>query len=96
MWKPALFLITIVMVTPGGRAAVSEYADSAFSQFVFNSPYAELALISLVLVAVGVVLLLLCQSPKVPDSTWVWREIREETGAVRRAPLRKVSAGKSV
>jgi hypothetical protein len=83
MWKPALFLVTIIMVTPGGRGAVSEYLDRASSQFAFHSLYAEMALIALVLVAVGAILLMFCQSPRNTETAWVVRRVYEETASPR-------------
>jgi hypothetical protein len=53
MWKPALFLITIVLVTPNGRELLSEYARRGSSLFAMSSTYAELALIAMALVVVG-------------------------------------------
>jgi hypothetical protein len=79
MWKPALFLITIVLVTPAGRKAAEEYGGRMSSVFA-GSAYGELALIALALVAVLVVLLMCCQSSKSHDSEWVWREVRLEPG----------------
>ena len=78
MWKPALFLITIVLVTPNGRELLSEYARRGSSLFAMSSTYVELALIAMALVVVGLLLLMCCQSPSNPDARWIRRVVREE------------------
>lgn len=79
MWKPALFLITIVMVTPAGREAAENYWDRVSFLFA-GSPYGELSLIALALVAVLVILLMCCQSSKDLEARWEWRQIRLDPG----------------
>lgn len=81
MWKPALFLMTIVMVTPDGRNFVDEYLGRASVVFPPSSPYTEMALIALGLVLLGIFLLMLCQSPKLPGATWVHYQVRGEMPA---------------
>jgi hypothetical protein len=83
MWKPALFLVTVVLVTANGRAALAEYAQRASSLFAGNSTYEDLAMAAMALVFVGLLLLMLCQSPKDPDARWVLRKVQgpEPAGA---------------
>jgi hypothetical protein len=76
MWKPALFLITIVLVTPTGRAVFTEYFGRAHSEFLGYSLYSDLALGAMALLLVGFILLLLCQSPRSPEAQWIRREVR--------------------
>jgi len=83
MWKPALFLITVVLVTPTGRAALGQYARQASSLFAANSTYGDLAIVSMALVFLGLLLLLLCRSPKDPNAQWILRRVQwqEPSGA---------------
>jgi hypothetical protein len=76
MWKPALFLFTVVLVTPNGRAALEQYAHRASSLYAVNSTYGDLAIVTMALVFLGLFLLILCQSPKDPDTQWVLRRVR--------------------
>jgi hypothetical protein len=78
MWKPALFLITIVVVTPNGRNFLGEYARQATALMSVNSTYADLALIALALVVLGLFLLMFCQSPNTADSRWIRHQVRED------------------
>jgi hypothetical protein len=77
MWKPALFLLTVVLVTPIGRAALGHYARLAVSTFALQSTDGELAIAALVLVFVGIFLLVLCQSPKNPNAQWIVRRVQD-------------------
>ncbi|HUB82164.1 MAG TPA: hypothetical protein VMB03_25380 [Bryobacteraceae bacterium] len=77
MWKPALFLITIVLVTPAGHEAAEEYWSRMSTTFA-GSPYGELALIALALVAVLVVLLMCCQTSKDLEARWEWHQVRTD------------------
>ena len=81
MWKPALFLITIVLVTPNGRAALGQYANRASSMFALGSTYGELTLVSLALVFVGLFLLVLCRSRKDPEAQWILRRVQGQEPA---------------
>jgi hypothetical protein len=95
MWKPALFLITVVLVTPIGRAALAECGHRAFYLFALNSIYGDLAMVSLALVFLGLLLLILCKSPKDPGERWILRRIQgqEPVGASpNRAPLKAPDA----
>jgi hypothetical protein len=76
MWKPALFLITIVLVTPDGRNFANQYLDRASSVFPPGSLYTEGALAALGLVLFGIFLLMLCQSPKLPEASWIHYTVR--------------------
>jgi hypothetical protein len=94
MWKPALFLITVVLVTPIGRAALAQCAHRALYIFALNSTYGDLAIVSLALVFLGLFLLILCQSPKDPSAQWILRRVQgqEPVGAPsNRTPLKALS-----
>lgn len=77
MWKVALFFITIVLVTPGGRAAIDEYASQAASLFTGDLSYSDPVIMILALGTVGAVLLMCLRLPKRSDEC-VWRVIRFE------------------
>jgi hypothetical protein len=81
MWKPALFLITIVLITPNGRDALAHYAHQASSLFAVNSTYGELAIVAMALVFLGLFLLILCQSKKDPDAQWILRRVQGQEPA---------------
>jgi preprotein translocase subunit SecG len=76
MWKPALFLLTVVLVTPGGRDVLGQYAHQASSLFAGDSTYGNLAIVAIALVFLGLLLLILCQSPKDPNAQWVLRRVQ--------------------
>jgi len=78
MWKPALFLITIVLVTPNGRVLLGGYAHQATALMAVNSTYADLAIIALALMLLGLFLLMFCQSSHDPDTRWIRRQVRED------------------
>jgi hypothetical protein len=99
MWKPALFLVTVVLVTPIGRAALWHYAHLASSLFAVKSTYADLAIAALALVFVGLFLLMFCQSPKDPNAQWILRRVQgqEPAGASsNRTPLNPLSADRHI
>jgi preprotein translocase subunit SecG len=83
MWKPALFLITVVLVTPAGRGALGQYAGQASALFAANSTYGDLAILATALVFLGLLLLLFCRSSKDPDTRWILRRVQwqEPSGA---------------
>jgi len=95
MWKPALFLITVVLVTPIGRAALSHYAHLAAALFAVKSTYADLAIAALALVLVGLFLLIFCQSPKSSNTQWIVRRVEGPEPAdvsSNRTPSKPLSA----
>jgi hypothetical protein len=79
MWTVALFFITIVLVTPGGRAAIDEYASQAASLFSGDVAYSDPAILLLALGTAGAVLLVCLRLPKRSEGC-VWRVIRFEVG----------------
>jgi hypothetical protein len=81
MWKPALFLITIVLVTPTGRAAFGHYVQHASSLFAVNSSYRDLAILAAAVVLLGLLLLIFCQSPKHTDALWILRRVQGQEPA---------------
>jgi hypothetical protein len=81
MWKPALFLITVVLVTPSGRAALGPYVNHAFSLFAADSTYGDLVIVALALVFLGLFLLMLCQSPKDPNAHWILQRVQGQEPA---------------
>ena len=78
MWGAALFFITILMVTPCGRAAVDEYARQALSLFAAQLPYSDVALVIMGLSAVASFLLLCGRGREKPGPCWTLWEIRGE------------------
>ena len=78
MWGAALFLITIVMVTPCGRHAVEEYARQTIAQFATQLPFSHVTLACMALGALGSILLMREGSPERPDVYWVWQGIPGE------------------
>jgi hypothetical protein len=96
MWKPALFLVTVILVTPDGRTAVEQWAHQASSLFAGNSTYGDLAIAAMALVFVGLFLLLLCQSPKDPNHLWILQRVQgPENFRMRPDPLRMASGPKT-
>jgi len=73
MWGAALFFITIVMVTPGGRAAAGEYAQQTIALFTGQLPDPVLALMVLSALAS---LLLLRRKRERGAERWILREVR--------------------
>jgi hypothetical protein len=90
MWKPALFLLTVVLVTPKGRAVLGQYAHHASSLFAVNSTYGDLAIVTMALVLLGLFLLILCQSPKDPNTQWVLRRVRAQEPADLAVSMRAI------
>jgi hypothetical protein len=76
MWKPALFLLTVVLVTPDGRTALEQYIDRGYSLLAADPTYADLTIVAMVLVIVGFFLLSLCRSPKDPTVMWTVRRVQ--------------------
>jgi hypothetical protein len=60
MWGAVLFFITIVMVTPGGRAVASQYAQQTIALFTAQLPDALLVMMALSTLAC---LVLVCGRP---------------------------------
>jgi hypothetical protein len=56
MWKPALFLLAVVLVTPHGRAVLGQCVHHAFSLFAATSTYGDLAIAAMALVFLGLCL----------------------------------------
>jgi hypothetical protein len=81
MWGAALFFITIVLVTPGGRAAAGEYLQQTLSLFSGQLPYSEVALALMALSALGCMLTMLGHTRQKHTERWIWWEIRQESGA---------------
>ena len=81
MWKPALFLITIVLVTPIGREFLGTYAHQATALFAVSSTYADLAILALAFVLLGLILLMFCQSPNTSDARWIRYQVREDVSS---------------
>jgi hypothetical protein len=76
MWKPALFLLTVVLVTPDGRTALERCVDRGYSLLAVDPTYGDLTIVAMVLVVVGFFLLSLCQSPKDPSAVWTIRRVQ--------------------
>jgi hypothetical protein len=76
MWKPALFLLTVVLATPDGRTVLGQYADRASSLLAMDPTYGDLTIAAMALVLLGLFLLVLCQSPKDPNAMWVIRRVQ--------------------
>jgi hypothetical protein len=78
MWKPALFLFTVVLVTPAGRDVLGQYASNASSMFAADSTYGDLAIAAMGLVLFCLFLLMFCQSHKDPNQMWILRRVRTQ------------------
>ena len=76
MWKPALFLLTIVAVTPDGRNALEQYLNSGYSLLAVDPKYGNLTIVAIGLLIVGVFLLSLCKSPKESGAVWVVQRVQ--------------------
>jgi hypothetical protein len=76
MWKPALFLLTVVLVTPDGRTVLGQYTDRAYSLFAVDPTYGDLTIVAMALVLLGLFLLVLCQSPKDPNAMWIVQRVQ--------------------
>ena len=86
MWGAVLFFITIVMVTPGGRAVASEYAQQTIAVFTAQPIYADPALALMALSALGCLLLMCGRTSERRPERWIWREVHvlDADPAVRR------------
>jgi len=80
MWKTGLFFVTIVMVTPAGRSAVSEFADQISMWVVAQAPYSYVSLVIIALSALICLLLMRGRSTEKPPVCFVRREVRLEYG----------------
>jgi hypothetical protein len=81
MWGAALFFITILAVTPYGRAAADEYVRQTLSQFAAQLPCSEVALALMALSALGCLLMMRGgRAVQRRAEYWVWREIRGHCG----------------
>ena|SRR5690348_5269885 len=58
MWGASLFLLTIMLVVPSGRAALQEYFTFVFSSIAGQSSLSQIVLGLVVIVAVSLALLL--------------------------------------
>jgi hypothetical protein len=76
MWKPALFLLTLVLVMPDGRTALEQYMNRGYSQLAVDPAYGNLTIMAMALVIVGFFLLTVCQSPKDPTAMWIVRRVQ--------------------
>jgi len=76
MWGAALFFITIVMVTPDGRAVVCDYVQQTICLFVAQLPYSDVALALMAISAVASLLMLRPRRMERRVERWIWREIR--------------------
>jgi hypothetical protein len=94
MWGAALFFITILMATPGGRAAVCQYAQQAIDLFAAQLPYSDVAFVLMTLSALGCLLIIRGgRTPERPVERWIWREIRVlETDPVASRKLNRRSS----
>ena len=76
MWKPALFLITILGVTESGRAAVTTFANWVITRLTEEAPTSYFVAPIVVGIALLCVLLMRDWRSKRPEVYSVWREIR--------------------
>ena len=76
MWGAAGFFITIVMVTPTGRAVAGAFAQQTISVFSAECTYPD-AVFALMAVSFLISMLLMCGGTKEKQpEQWVWREVR--------------------
>ena len=76
MWKPVLFLITIMAVTASGRAAIDEFANWAVTRLAAEAPASYFVAPIVVGIALLSVMLMRGGRKKRTQSYSVWREIR--------------------
>jgi len=95
LWRPALFFITIVVVTPSGRAAVDEYGSQVIALLDAQAPYSYVTLIFIAATALACLLMMLEWRRQKPVIYHVCREIRYGIGhaAAESQPLRPRVAG---
>jgi hypothetical protein len=80
MWKTGLFFITIVLVTPAGRSAVSEFTDQISNWIVLQAPYSYVSLVIIAISVLACLLLMRGRSAEKPAIYLVRREVRLEFG----------------
>ena len=73
-----LFFITIVMVTPCGRAAASQYVQQTLARFAAQSHHSDAALVLMAICALGCLLLMCGRAQEGPAAYWVWRKIDQD------------------
>ncbi|HTP34245.1 MAG TPA: hypothetical protein VMJ75_18835 [Candidatus Acidoferrales bacterium] len=94
MWGASLFLITIVLVTETGRSALRAYTSQTFAQFAAQSPYSDIAVAWMAILAL-VLLMMMRQQRRVKTAFVVVREVRGPVSNPEehelRAPKRRIS-----
>jgi hypothetical protein len=76
----ALFLFTIVMLTPGNRTAVQAYVDQTTARLAAESPFPQVVLVSTGLIALMLMFILRDQRPARQTRFIVLKEIRGPAG----------------
>src|SRR5690242_11110338 len=71
-----LFLFTVIMVVPGNRTAVLAYADQAIDRLAAESPFPQVVLVSIGLIALMLMFILRDRGPAPQTRFIVYREIR--------------------
>ncbi len=66
-----MFFVTIVMVTPGGRAVASDCIQQTMALFTAQLPYSDAALVVMGLSALGSLLLLRARPQETPVERWI-------------------------
>ena len=79
MWRPALFLLTIVLVTPQGRAAFGAAGADAMLVFETNLPYSGAILLTMIVCAVASMMLLRKRPSPTDGIDLVYHQVRGET-----------------
>jgi hypothetical protein len=93
MWGGTLFFVTIVLVVPGGRTILEEYAALTMARLAAQSPLSEIILASIVVIAVMLRLILRQGTLERPAVYRVTREVRGLSVADLEARAESTHAG---
>jgi len=80
MWGAVLFFLTIVMVTPLGRAVADELVRRIVVSLAMPVPYAHAGVAIMAFCALASMLLMRRRAPKRVEIRWVWYQVRGDPG----------------
>ena len=90
IWRPGIFLITIMAVTPSGRAVAERCVNFTISSVLAQSPFSFVALAMMALIAVVCLLMLHEWRWEKPGVYFVWHEVRYDGAKEGPEPIRTV------